>query len=152
MATSVSFFKIRLLRNKLNNGGTASAWFLRKILFSAFLNLVIIVKRILVKTQVLIKMYFFWNKHFRYIHTQIIAENWVLKCNSVKLSFCKSRDCQIFKKNYVNPLSDNPTKWWKTLKQFVGKLPTNFLSVFEHFVGLPFEELMNECRISIHKP
>ena len=94
----------------------------------------------------------FWNRHFRYTHTQIIAENWFLKCNSVKLSFCKNRDCQIFKKNYVNPLNDNPTKWWKTLKQFVDKLPTNFLSVFEHFVGLAFKRLMNECRISIHKP
>ena len=35
-----------------------------------------------------------------------------------------------------NPLSANPTKWLKTLKQFVRKLPTNCLSVFDHFVGL----------------
>ena len=38
------------------------------------------------------------------------------------------------------PLNANPTKWSKTLKQFVGNscrlLPTNCLSVFEHFVGL----------------
>ena len=32
--------------------------------------------------------------------------------------------------------SANPTKWSNTLKQFVGKLPTNRLSVFGHFVGL----------------
>ena len=31
------------------------------------------------------------------------------------------------------PLSANPTKWPNTLKQFVGKLPTNCLSVFGHF-------------------
>ena len=33
-----------------------------------------------------------------------------------------------------NPSSANPTKWPNTLKQFVGKLPTNCLSVFDHFV------------------
>ena len=33
-----------------------------------------------------------------------------------------------------NPLSANPTKWSNTLKQFVGNLPTNCLSVFNHFV------------------
>ena len=36
----------------------------------------------------------------------------------------------------LNPLSANPTKWSNTLKQFVGKLPANCLSVFDHFVGL----------------
>ena len=35
-----------------------------------------------------------------------------------------------------NPLSANFTKWSNTLKQFVGKLPTNCLSAFDHFVGL----------------
>ena len=30
----------------------------------------------------------------------------------------------------------NPIKWSKTLKQFVGKFPANFLSMFDHFVGL----------------
>ena len=33
-----------------------------------------------------------------------------------------------------NPLSANPTEWPNTLKQFVGKLPTNSLSMFDHFV------------------
>ena len=41
----------------------------------------------------------------------------------------------------VNPLSANFTKWSNTLKQFVGKLPTNFLSVFDHFVGFAFKGL-----------
>ena len=36
----------------------------------------------------------------------------------------------------VNPLSANITKWSNTLKQFVSKLPTNCLSVFNNFVGL----------------
>ena len=41
----------------------------------------------------------------------------------------------------INPLSANPTKWSNTLKQFVGKLPTNCLSVFDHFVGLALKWL-----------
>ena len=36
----------------------------------------------------------------------------------------------------VNLLSADFTKWPKTLKQFIGKLPMNCLSVFGHFVGL----------------
>ena len=33
-----------------------------------------------------------------------------------------------------NPLSANPIKWSNTLKEFVGNLPANCLSVFDHFV------------------
>ena len=40
-----------------------------------------------------------------------------------------------------NPLSANFSKWSNTLKQFVGNLPTNFLSVFGHFVGLALKGL-----------
>ena len=40
-----------------------------------------------------------------------------------------------------NLLNANPTKWSDTLKQFVGKLPTNCLSVFDHFVKLALKEL-----------
>ena len=40
-----------------------------------------------------------------------------------------------------NPLSANPIKWSNTLKKFVGNLPTNCLSVFDHFVGLAFKGL-----------
>ena len=36
----------------------------------------------------------------------------------------------------INTLSANPTKWSNTLKQFVGNLPTNCLSVFDHFARL----------------
>ena len=36
----------------------------------------------------------------------------------------------------LNPFSANFTKWSNTLKQFVNNLPTNCLSVFDHFVGL----------------
>ena len=41
----------------------------------------------------------------------------------------------------LNPLSVSPTKWSNTLKQFVGKLPTNCLSVFDHFLKLALKGL-----------
>ena len=41
----------------------------------------------------------------------------------------------------LNPLNTKFTKWSNTLKQFVSKLPTNCLSVFDHFVGLAFKGL-----------
>ena len=41
-----------------------------------------------------------------------------------------------------NPLSANPTKWSNTLKQFVGFLPTNCLSVFDHSVGFTLKGLI----------
>ena len=40
-----------------------------------------------------------------------------------------------------NSLSINPTKWSNTLKQFVGKLPTNCFSLFDHFVKLALKGL-----------
>ena len=42
---------------------------------------------------------------------------------------------------HINPLSANPSKWSNTLNQFVGKLPTNWLSVFDHFEGLALKRL-----------
>ena len=44
----------------------------------------------------------------------------------------------------VNPLSANPTKWSNTFKQFIGKLPTNCLNVFDHFVRLTLKGLRNK--------
>ena len=41
-----------------------------------------------------------------------------------------------------NPLSTNFLKWSDTLKQFFGKLPTNCLSVFDHFKGLSITALV----------
>ena len=43
---------------------------------------------------------------------------------------------------FLNPLSANPTKRSNTLKQFVGNLPTNCLSVFDHFMKLVLKGLM----------
>ena len=47
----------------------------------------------------------------------------------------------IEQKYVLNSLSANPTKWSNILKQFVGKLPTNCLSVFDDFVGLALKGL-----------
>ena len=46
--------------------------------------------------------------------------------------------------NHINPLSANFKKWSNTLKQFVRKLPTNCLSVFDYFVGLVLKGLTTE--------
>ena len=46
------------------------------------------------------------------------------------------------------PLSANFTKWSNTLKQFVGKLPANCLSVFDHFVGLALKGLTVHINMS----
>ena len=40
-----------------------------------------------------------------------------------------------------NPLNTNPGKWSNTIKQFVGKLPMNCLSMFDFFMGLALEGL-----------
>ena len=42
---------------------------------------------------------------------------------------------------YFNPLNVNFTKWPNTLKQFVGNLPTNCLSMFDHFVEFALKGL-----------
>ena len=50
--------------------------------------------------------------------------------------------------SFLNPLSANITKWSNTLKQFVGNLPTNCLSVFDHFVRLALKGLIAEnCKV-----
>ena len=49
-------------------------------------------------------------------------------------------------KLFLNPLSGNFTKWPNTLKQFVGNLPTNWLSVFGYFVGLALKGLTEVYR------
>ena len=60
--------------------------------------------------------------------------SYVFKSNELKR---KSEET----KKKINPLSANPTKWSNIFKQFVGKLPTSFLSVFDHFVGLTLKGL-----------
>ena len=50
----------------------------------------------------------------------------------------------------LNHLTANPTKWSNTLKQFIGKLQTNCLSVFDHFVGLSLKDLIYPTSLIIY--
>ena len=50
----------------------------------------------------------------------------------------------------VNPSSASFSKWSTTLKQFISKLPTNCLSVFDHFVGLMLKGLKHKHIINIY--
>ena len=51
----------------------------------------------------------------------------------------------------LNPLNAKFTKWPNTLKQFVGKLPTNCLSVFGHFLGLALKGLRYKSDLNLTK-
>ena len=64
----------------------------------------------------------------------------VYQCIEIKVAFRRMININNNSSPF-NPLSANPTKWSNTLKQFVGKLPTNCLSVFDHFVGLALKGL-----------
>ena len=52
----------------------------------------------------------------------------------------------------VNPLSANPTKWPSTHKQFVCKLLTNCLNMFDHFVGLAPKGLRDKTNLKRKHP
>ena len=53
-------------------------------------------------------------------------------------------------KQHLNSLSAKFTKWSNTLKQFVGKLPRNCLSVFDHFVNLALKGLISTFAVSLY--
>ena len=50
----------------------------------------------------------------------------------------------------INPFSANTRKWSNTIKQFVGNLSTNCLSVFDHFVRLALKGLAKHIWPIIH--
>ena len=60
-------------------------------------------------------------------------------------------EARTFEISKLNPLSANPTKWSNTLKQFVGNLPTNCLSVFDYFVILTLKRL-NSFKVTASNP
>ena len=53
-------------------------------------------------------------------------------------------------KTVFNPLSVNPTQWSNTFKQFVGKLTTDCLSVFDHFVRLALKGISISSYLQYH--
>ena len=65
-------------------------------------------------------------------------ELWMMMMMMLMNYFCgmiERRKC------VINPLSANPQKWSISLKQFVGKLPTNCLRGFDHFEELVLKGL-----------
>ena len=73
-----------------------------------------------------------------------------MKCNTngkFKTSMIYQGYAETWFTGFVNSLSADLTKWPNTLKQFVGKLPTNCLSVFGHFMGLALKGLKDRKEI-----
>ena len=77
-------------------------------------------------------------------------------CNVNNYAKCSNHFCVVaflsnsasdFRLEFVNPLSTNPIKRSNTLKQFVGNLQTNCLSVFDHFVELALKGLTFDSKI-----
>ena len=68
---------------------------------------------------------------------------WICNRNILRYKFGKQLQAnqQSYYFNSFNIFSPNPTKQSNTLKQFVDKLPTNCLSVLDHFVELALKGL-----------
>ena len=78
---------------------------------------------------------------------QSFVQNWIYKPWVKFNNFTRMPENVSFDNCSKNsPLSVNFTKWSNTLKQFVGNLPTNCLSVFGHFVGLALKEIVHFCK------
>ena len=80
-----------------------------------------------------------YEKQLRNVITKIGVFNQL--SNNVQICFENDCGSVLFCLVQANPLSVNPTKWPNTLKQSVGKLPTNCLSVFGYFVNLALKGL-----------
>ena len=73
--------------------------------------------------------------NFQFSHKSGSSKSlFLLSLTVTKLKSTTKGTKTIFRNN-LNPLSVNPTKWSNPLKQIVGNLPTNCLSVFDHFLG-----------------
>ena len=73
-----------------------------------------------------------------------LSKDYFLVLNSLAENDLRSNGQNVSDKTsefVINPSSAKSTKWSNTLKQFVGNLPTNCLSVFDHFVGLALKGL-----------
>ena len=84
------------------------------------------------------------------MYSMFLIKKSLLLCSCVWVKYCSTNWFKVFEKVFkvlviINPFSANHTKWLNTLKQL---LPTNCLSVFDHFVGLAITGL-NEGRIPI---
>ena len=83
-----------------------------------------------------------WQKNLNFFHFLISLFYLIQLMYSENKKVCSKYEFNNTVQNtVVNPLSASPTKWSNTLKQFVGNLPTNCLSVFDHFVILALKGL-----------
>ena len=101
------------------------------------------------------------SEHYHWIlHTQIAVAGFELVKQNRFAKICKRNKEKGLPKKFLgfvnhfmknvkdsNPLSANITKWSNILKQFIGKLPTNCLSVVDHFVGLALKGLIKFCKL-----
>ena len=75
----------------------------------------------------------------------VVCQN-ILRCSfsPEKIFCCHLHLIASIKWFFLNPLSTNFTKWSNILKQFLGKLQTDCLSVFDRLVGFALKAL-NAC-------
>ena len=75
-----------------------------------------------------------WFHHCQYVTVSIGKRVFSKTTHMIFLKLFMKLGC-------LNPLSTIFTKWSNTLKQFVSNLPTNCMSVFDHFVGFVLKGL-----------
>ena len=78
--------------------------------------------------------------HLFVIYFQIETSFTILNTSQIFWLTCWLLDLRCLS-NKINPLTANLTKWSNTFTQFVGNLPTNCLSMFDHFVELALKGL-----------
>ena len=82
-----------------------------------------------------------WNLFWKSCYFLIVDVDIFIKLFILEKQHITSYNCFSSQLYNFNPLSANFTKWSNTFNQFVARLPTNCLSVFDHFVGLAFKGL-----------
>ena len=76
----------------------------------------------------------------------LYVSNFAIIKEVARIKYYRVMKPMFFHLQRMNPLSTNPTKWPNTLKQLVGKLPTNCLGVFNYFLGLALKWLSVAAR------
>ena len=130
---------------------TVSPLIFRLICFNDICLLLILI-RVLMPSQTFSQFVLFrFKKFLKYASLQIWPRFticlWYVWCFSWGLVFLWTflclQNCLLSFFSNFHPLSANFTKWSNPLKQFVGKLATNCLSVFDHFEGLALKGLID---------
>ena len=101
-----------------------------------YLKIQVLVSSTLKEKTYVISMFFEFFSPYKYVLSTLLEKQKTISLTSLheNVSGCQN----------LNPLSAKLIKWPNTLKQFVGNLPTNCLSVFGHFVGLALKGLIEK--------